>query len=630
MMIRSKKIVLGLTLILSSLFVIGCQCLAPEDLAKTSAPKEYKELTPYPSQALPSGLVWQTEEDAPVFASPEAQKGGKYIGAISMFPLTLRMVGPDSSSGPSRGLIYGNKMSLIIEHPNMDKWLPALASHWSYQNDGKTTYFKIRPEARWSDGRPVTADDFMFYTEFMSSKNIMAPFYNNYIEEWIEKIVKYDDHTISIHLKKAVPDDEALGKMALSPMPRHFYNGEVPEDFIRRYNWKVEPNTGPYYLSKMRKGKYILFKRKKNWWAKDLNYFKNRFNVDYAKYIVVRNSDKKFRLFKKGKLSTFQITEAKHWFDKTNSREFTYGFIRKLEAWNDKNRTPGGFYLNSRHKLLKDRNTRLGIGHALNFKRVIKEFFRGDRLRLKHAYEGTGEYENKQLLPPTFNPKLAAKYLNAAGWGKRDKKGIRMRGRDRLSFTITNPTKANNPMFEILREEAVKIGVEFNIQNVDSTQFFKIISNKKHSIIPMAFGSGAIPRYRQMYHSSFAGKENNNNVTNTSDKKLDAMIEAYRNTRNGEERRSLSRQIQKYAHDLAVFIPFAHQPFFREAHWRWFRAPGPPGTKISSTAFALFDESTGGRFWFDPDMKKLTDRAMRDGTKLSSDILIDKTFKPAP
>jgi|GEM_PF-3968107 len=79
---------------------------------------------------------------------------------------------------------------------------------------------------------------------------------------------------------------------------------------------------------------------------------------------------------------------------------------------------------------------------------------------------------------------------------------------------------------------------------------------------------------------------------------------------------------------MAVFIPFSYKPYFREAHWRWWRTPEIVGTKAAGSAFSIFAGDGGGRFWFDPEMKKLTERAMRDGTKLSSDLVTDETYKP--
>ncbi len=166
---------------------------------------------------------------------------------------------------------------MIGIHPNTENIIPELATHWAFGKDKKTMYFKLNPKARWSDGKPVTAQDFAYTIEFMRSKFIVAPFYNDYFTREIDRVIVYDDHTLAVVGTKAKPD--LYLHLNISPTPRHFF-GKLDEDFVRKFNWKIEPNTGPYQISDFKKGKYIKLERKKDWWAKDLRYFKNRFNVD--------------------------------------------------------------------------------------------------------------------------------------------------------------------------------------------------------------------------------------------------------------------------------------------------------------------------------------------------------------
>jgi len=100
---------------------------------------------------LPENLQWQTNDEDPVFASPDAKKGGTLYQFVVSFPLTLRTVGPDSN-GSFRPMVLDNQLSLVTLHPNTRKLLPSLATHWAYGDDNKTMYFKLNPKARWSDG----------------------------------------------------------------------------------------------------------------------------------------------------------------------------------------------------------------------------------------------------------------------------------------------------------------------------------------------------------------------------------------------------------------------------------------------------------------------------------------------
>ncbi|MEF1339273.1 ABC transporter substrate-binding protein, partial [Vibrio rotiferianus] len=148
------------------------------------------------SETLPTDLNWHTNWDAPLYASEQAQFGGTYRTFMSSFPQTLRSVGPDSNSG-LRGWFADDAPNLVRKHPNTLEWIPDLANEWAFDDDNKTIYFKLNPKAQWSDGKPVTADDFVFMLKFYRSKDIVAPWYNEYYTNVIADVIKYDDHTLA-------------------------------------------------------------------------------------------------------------------------------------------------------------------------------------------------------------------------------------------------------------------------------------------------------------------------------------------------------------------------------------------------------------------------------------------------
>ncbi|MCG8471823.1 MAG: ABC transporter substrate-binding protein, partial [Desulfobacterales bacterium] len=317
---------------------------------------------------LPEEVVWLTNDTDPVFASPKAVKGGVFVRPITSFPLTFRVVGPDSN-GSFRSTITGNQMALIELHPNTEKVIPGIATHWAYGRDKKRMYFKLNPKARWSDGVPVTADDFAFTLEFMRSKEIVAPWYNHYYTKEIEKVVIYDDHTLAVVSTKAQP--ELHMKLGISPTPRHYYK-KVGKDFVTRYNWKIVPNTGPYQIKSFKKGKEVVFTRKKEWWARNLKYNKGRFNVNKVIFRVVRDFNTQWEYFKKGRVDTFRITFPKYWHRKSDTEVVNKGYVERIWFYNDSPRPPQGLYLNSDREIFKDPNLRKAFGHAMDVERVIQ------------------------------------------------------------------------------------------------------------------------------------------------------------------------------------------------------------------------------------------------------------------
>jgi len=571
---------------------------------------------------LPADLQWLTNDLDPVYASPESKKGGVLNSWVLSFPLTFRAVGPDSNSS-FRSAILGNQLSLIGIHPNTENIVPELSSQWAYGKDKKTMYFKLNKIARWSDGTPVTAHDFAYTLEFMRSKHIIAPWYNDYYSKEIDKVIVYDDHTLAVVSKKAQPDLHL--KIGISPTPRHYY-GELGEDFVRRYNWKIAPNTGPYQIYDFKKGKYIKFKRKKNWWAKDLRYFKNRFNVDRVVFKVVRDINIIWEYFKKAKVDVFPITMPKYWHVKTKTSVVENGYVHKMWFFNNTQQSAQGMWLNQDREILKDRNVRYAFAHAMNIQKVIEKVLRNDYFRLEHGFMGYGRYSNNTIRAKRFDLDKVNLYMNGAGW-KRGSDGIWGKNGRRFSVEVSYSQDAHTPRLVVLKEEAKKAGIELKLQKLDPSAAYKKVLEKKHDVAWSGWSTSLRPKYWEHFHSKNAHKPQTNNITNTDDPDMDKLIDAYRNSLDEEERIRLSVKIQEKIHEIGALVPTFMVPYLREAHWRWWRLPKISGTKHSNSLFDPFSSSTGGLFWYDEKLYEETKKAMKKKKQLPPMIIIDKTYK---
>ncbi len=565
----------------------------------------------YSVHPITENLKWLTNNDEPLIASPDAKKGGTLNTYILSFPLTFRTEGPDSNSS-TRSYFLDNHLGLVGYHNNTGKVLPELATHWAYGKDGKTMYFKIHPDAKWSDGVSVTADDFIFTFEFMLSKHIQSPFHNEMYAKEYEKIQKHGDKIISITASKKVPD--LWYNLNMQPKPKHFYV-KMNKNYVTDFNWKVEPNTGPYVLKDFSKGKYLLFERQKDWWAKDLRYNKNRYNVDFIKVSVIRDENVGYEHFRKGLIDSLDATRPEIWYEKGKDDIFTNGYVEKVVYYNQAKRPTPGLYLNLDKDIFKDKNLRLALAHAINFDKVNSQIMRNDATRLNTCFEGYGAYTNKNIRAREFNLLKAESYMKAAGW-KRGADGIWEKGNNRFSVTLTYGRELFTPRVIIYQEEAKKAGIDLKLELLDPSTWYKKVSEKKHDITYLTFSTGFRPEPWQHFHSENAHKAQTNNITNIDDPEMDKMINKYRDSTNENERMDLSRKIQQRVHDSASWIPLDVTPFFREFYWRWMKFPAIPGDKETGD---IFDSPAGsGYFWIDEDIKKETLDAMK----------ANKTFKP--
>lgn len=549
---------------------------------------------------------------------------------MTAFPLTLRLVGPDSN-GSFAGYLRYNAFGPVSFHPATRRAIPSLATHWAFGDDGRSIYYRINPNARWSDGEPVTSDDFVFAVQFMRSEQIVAPWYNNYYTDRIRDVKAYDQYTYGVQGADAKPMDEMHYNYAFGPKPRHFH--AMSDKWVEVYNWKPEPTTGPYHVGEVSKGKYIDLVRTENWWANDLRFYRHRFNPTRIRVKVIRDVNTAYQHFLKAELDTFGLVLPDFWHDKAQGEEFDNGYIHKYWLYNQLPQPSVGMFFNTNEPMLAEKDVRYGIAHALNFERVIDTILRGDYERLPTFQVGFGDYDNNTIKPRTYDLEKAARYFERAGFTDRDETGILTRDGQRLAFTVTYGQPHHTDRLVILKEEAKKAGLELELQLMDASAAFKKQQEKKHQIAWGGWSSqGFSPRYWEHFHSDNAARTQTNNITAHADPAMDELIMKYRGSSDREERVKLAHVLEQMVHDSGVMVPSFQVPYTREAAWRWVRVPrniGTPttGSIFNSQANSAGSFSSGGLFWIDPAMKEETLEAKGNGEALDAVTIIQNDYR---
>jgi microcin C transport system substrate-binding protein len=591
------------------------------EAAWKAKPELYQFKTP---ADIPANLKWETGTDYPDMGDPAAKKGGVLHLETPDFPPTLRFFGPDGSN-TFRGEHWDNiEMALVAKQLNVDKWIPCLAEAWAVSDDRKTVFFRLDPTATYSDGVKVAVEDFFMFFYTGLSPNAKDPFLIDQLDKDYAAITKYDDHTMSVTLRDLTPDP--VFKANMSPLPRHFFR-EFTDDFPARYQWRKMPTTGAYDIKPedIKFGRSIALTRVKNWWAKDKKYYRNRFNPDRVEYRTINSADTAYELFRQGKIDLFSATRyislpPVYWYDKSEIPELLNGYIERYKFYNVYPRISRGIYLNQSKPGLDNQDIRTGINYSLNFEKVIEVVLRGDAVRMQSTFAGFGRYTSPKLRAKPFDLAKAKEHFEKAGYSKRGGDGVLVNAEGkRLSFTLSVGNQAlYNQLALILKEEALKAGLEIKIESLDFTQLFKKGDQKQHEMI--LAGWGATPPFPHLweYYStdnaydkqpdgSRKVKPDTHNWTITSDPALDAIIEQHRKAPNEDEMQRLSWQIQERVEELGCSIPTWDTPFYRYFHWRWLRWPKDGNLKATREASESFV------FWIDEDIKAETKKAMSEG-----------------
>ncbi|BDS05989.1 ABC transporter substrate-binding protein [Oceaniferula spumae] len=573
------------------------------------------------AEDIPQDLQWEDGMDEPEIGDPRAVKGGVFRHFMTQFPATVRPFGKESNNG-FRSYIYEElEIGLVGLHPKTMKVIPGTAQRWAVSEDGRTVYYELDPDARYNDGHVIPAKDYMVGIYVRVSDNVAAPYEKQYFREQFAQVTVYGEKYLSVSLPEPKPLMPYFGNLAAAPS--HFYK-DYAADYVDFYQWKVQPHTGAYFVrdKDIVKGVSVTLTRDKDWWAKDKKYYKHRYNADKIVYTTIRDISKAFELFRAGQLDVFGLTQPDYWYEKSEIDPVFNGYIERYKFYTQFPRVPRGAYLNVYRPILKNRDARIGICHALNWQKVIDVVFRGDYDRLQQFSEGYGDLTNPDVKARPFSVSKAREYFAKAGYTEEGPDGIlRKPSGERLAVNMSYPNVGfYGKVVAILKEESKKAGMELRADGQEATVFYKQVMQKEHDMVIWGWGSQPpFPRYYQSFYSKNAydsqgnPKPQTNNINSYADDEMDKLCKGVRYARTVEEVKSNSWKIQQIIKDEALFSPGWVTNFVRIGSWRWVRWPDTKETPFNVPV--IYEPMESYVYWIDPEIQRDTEAAMRANKK---------------
>jgi microcin C transport system substrate-binding protein len=591
---------------------------------------------------IPSNLVWEDGMHLPDIGTPQAVEGGTYYEYIEDFPPTLRPNGPDSNSSFRPYIQDWVGMPLAQRHPDEFDFVSGIADSWAISKDEKKVYIKLSPNATWTDGMPLTADDMLFTMFFNMSAYINDPWMNNYWTNEIVSVTKYDDHTFSFGVPQVRLD--VLGKtLEVFPKPRHFFK-ELGDDYAERYQWRFVPTAGRYEVrpENVNMGSNIALTKIENWWAEDRKFWQHRFNPDRVNLAVIRDPSKHFEAFRAGDIDQYEIRTADYWYDflPNDDPDVANGYIYKAQFYNGGPKTNWGLWMNSDRPHLDNQDVRVGIQYAANWDLVLASYFRGDLERRNTEKDGFGKFSHPDIKARPFDVEIAGEYFAKAGFTTRGPDGILLNEQgERLAFTLTTHYDRYADVFTILKEEAVKAGLEIRIEMLDAAAGFRKAQEKQHDIYFVGYNIGLepLPRFWEYQHSDNAYddafledgsvnpdrkiKPQTNNLQSIAVYEIDQLIDRFDDSTDEDEVQALSHKLIEMHHEYASYSPGFVQPFYWHSYWNWVKYPEGFNHRYTKSARELFIH------WIDEDAKETTLAARRAGDPMEARIEVFDEFR---
>lgn len=424
---------------------------------------------------------------------------------------------------------------------------PGAATSWEHNEEMTEWVFHLQPEGKWSDGEPVTAEDFVFayhrllhpdfagpYAEMLYFLENGEDFNKGKITDFSQVGVKADGPlTLRIKLREPVPYLPALSRhYTWFPIPRHVVLkfGEMTDRFTK---WSVLPNmvgNGPYQLTQWRFHDFIEVKRNPHFW--------NAANVGLngIRFFPIENPYTETRAFLAGQLhTTYQLPSDLIQTVKENEPQFLRQepyvgttFVR----------------INTTRPGISDPRVRqalaLTLDRDLMCKHIMEGFSPATSLTPK-----MGAYEPEPKL--TFDPKKAQELLAAAGYPNGD-------GFPVLSVLISRPSaRAGAEAIQAMWNQHLHIRV--NIKNMDWGSY----NSAQQSLDYDMSVAGWIGDY--LDPTTFLNMwttGNGNNNTGWGDPKYEALLREAALKSNPAERFALFREAEALLMDAVPIIPISH------------------------------------------------------------------------
>lgn len=581
-----------------------------------------QEEAPLPPLLPLEEIQWETNMDEPPIGDPNALKGGTFNFYMADYPLTFRLMGPNAADAfASWNRSFSMDFALVNRHPSTDEYIPWMATHWFVQKDSdgdgeednKVVYYKLDPDARWSDGKPVTADDYIFTYEMMGNPKLEDPFYKDYRDLWYRAVEKIDPYTLRIVGKQL--SWKPLADYNLWAMPRHALNLEDVdgEAWVKRDNYRAPTVQGPYILKEWTQNDRVVFERLQDWWGKDKHYWRGMFNPDRI-IIKVVPDNQELDYFKKREIDYYQVNTSRIWAEEMDFEATQKGWARMKRVFTQ---VPAGIYglhmnLGPEAPIFHDKNVRKAIQHMFDFDKINNSVMYGAYYRQVSAFEGT-EYANPDLESYAFDPKQARELLAKAGYKKRGSDGILVNDKgQRMSFNLTYGSSGLNPHLGILQQDYKRAGIEMNLQLLDGASAYYKGIERKYEMTLTNRTSSIYPSPRQYFHSEFKATTNNNNIWYFGGPETDKLIETYMFSMDKEERLEAMHELDEIIWDEAFYIPFWEAPYIRMLYWdrvAW------PEFMLPKRTEQIADWQV---FWIDPQREKRLEAAMREGKSLGA------------
>ena len=540
------------------------------------------------------------------YVNPNAPKGGaaRQIAFGTFDNFNQVVAGVKGSLVAGIDLIYDTLMVSALDEVSTEYGL--LAESVSHPADFSGVTYRLRPQAKWHDGRPVTPEDVIFSFEaFKRHSPQLSAYYRHVV-----KAHKSGDHEVTFTFDQ--PGNRELPQIVgqITVLPKHWWEGTDRSGTKRDIGvTTLEPplGNGAYRIKEFVPGRTIVYERVKDFWGKDLNVNIGRDNFDELRFEYFRDSTVAIEAFKADQVDWRSENSAKNW-----ATAYDFAAVRErrvvLEEFAIRNfGIMQAFAFNLRRDKFKDARVRRAFNLAFDFEEMNKQIFFGQYKRISSYFEGTElawrdlpqglelqilESVRDKVPPDVFttayanpvggspqavraNLREATGLLREAGYEVRNQKLVNARTGEpfTVEFLVDDPTSERFVLF--YQPSLQRLGIDARVRTVDDAQYENRLRQWDFDIIVASWGESLSPgnEQRGFWGSDAADRPGSRNLIGIKNPAVDALIERVIFAKSREELVAATRALDRVLLWNHYVVPQWTYRKVRSARWDRFGRP---------------------------------------------------------
>lgn len=562
------------------------------------------------------------------YVNPAAPKGGRvrfgYYGSFdSLNPYTFK-------GDPGGAVIQETLLTSSMDEPSTEYGLVA-SSVW-HPEDRSMVVYRLRPEARFHDGKPMTPEDVIWSLEALKEAH---PFYNAYYRN-IVKTEQTGDNEVTFIFSEKGNRELPLITGQLPVLPKHWWTGKDAngrQRDIKETTLEVPLGSGSYVAAEVKPGASIRMKRVQDYWGKDLPVNIGTDNFDEIEYIYFRDANVAFEAFKGDQYDWRLENASKLWATGYDFPAMRDGRAIKEEIHLKQVQGMQAWALNIRRDKFKDARVRQALNYAFDFEWSNTNLFYGQYTRSR-SYFNNSEMEAKglpspeelaileplkdQIPPEVFiaeytnpvnkapqdrrkNLREAARLLGEAGWTVSADNGrsvLKNANGDRLNIEFVID---NGGLWERIalpyKQQLELLGIGVTVTAIDPAQYERRMQTFDFDVTVGNWGQSLSPgnEQREFWGSDAAERQGSRNLVGIADPAIDKLIETVIFAQDRQSLVTACKALDRVLIWHHFVVPMWYIGYERTARWDRFGRP---------EQLPAYNDGFPSIWWWDEDKAK--------------------------